>query len=111
MKKLILSTLLAGSLAFAANAQEFNKWSLEANAGFNKPMAPLSAGFISPTLNLGHADLGVRYMFNEKFGAKLDYGFGSFKELNDTKAFDTKYFRLNLQGVAYVVRVLHWPFL
>jgi OOP family OmpA-OmpF porin len=71
-------------------------------------MAPLSAGFISPTLNLGHADLGVRYMFNEKFGAKLDYGFGSFKELNDTKAFDTKYFRLNLQGVANVGRIMNF---
>jgi OOP family OmpA-OmpF porin len=114
MKKLILSILLSSSLAFAAkaqeaaNAQEFNKWSIEASAGFNKAMAPFSAGFISPTLNLGHADLGVRYMFNEKFGAKLDYGFGSFQELKDTKAFDTKYFRLNLQGVANVGRIMNF---
>jgi len=114
MKKLILSILLSSSLAFAAkaqeaaNAQEFNKWSIEASAGFNKAMAPFSAGFISPTLNLGHSDLGVRYMFNEKFGAKLDYGFGSFQELKDTKAFDTKYFRLNLQGVANVGRIMNF---
>ena len=114
MKKLILSILLSGSLAFVAKAQEaatpqeFNKWSVEASAGFNKAMAPFSAGFITPTLNLGHADLGVRYMFNEKFGAKLDYGFGSFQELKDTKAFDTKYFRLNLQGVANVGRIMNF---
>ena len=114
MKKLILSILLSGSLAFVAKAQEaatvqeFNKWSVEASVGFNKALAPFSAGFVSPTLNLGHADLGVRYMFNEKFGAKLDYGFGSFQELKDTKAFDTKYFRLNLQGVANVGRIMNF---
>ena len=109
MKKLILSTLLAGSLAFAANAQEFNKWSLEATTGFNKAMAPLTAGYLSPTLNIGHADLGVRYMFNEKFGAKLDYGFGSFKESDgNSPEFDTKYFRLNLQGVANVGRIMNF---
>lgn len=109
MKKLILSTLLAGSLAFAANAQEFNKWSLEATTGFNKAMAPLTAGYLSPTLNIGHADLGVRYMFNEKFGAKLDYGFGSFKESQgNSPEFDTKYFRLNLQGVANVGRMMNF---
>lgn len=109
MKKLILSTLLAGSLAFAANAQEFNKWSLEATTGFNKAMAPLTAGYLSPTLNIGHADLGVRYMFNEKFGAKLDYGFGSFKESQgNSPEFDTKYFRLNLQGVANVGRIMNF---
>jgi len=109
MKKLILSVLLSGSMAIAANAQEFNKWSLEATAGFNKPMAPLTAGFLSPTLNLGHADLGVRYMFNEKVGAKLDYGFGSFQEVKGTIGkFDTKYFRLNLQGVANVGRIMNF---
>jgi OOP family OmpA-OmpF porin len=109
MKKLILSTLLAGSLAFASNAQEFNKWSLEATTGFNKAMAPLTAGYLSPTLNIGHADLGVRYMFNEKFGAKLDYGFGSFKESDgNSPEFDTKYFRLNLQGVANVGRIMNF---
>lgn len=109
MKKLILSILSAGFLAFGANAQEFNKWSIEATTGFNKPMAPFTAGFLSPTLNLGHVDLGVRHMFNEKFGAKLDYGFGSFKEVDgNSPAFDTKYFRLNLQGVANVGRIMNF---
>lgn len=115
MKKLILSILLSGSLAIAANAQEaataqeFNKWSVEFSTGFNKPMAPFTAGFFSPTLNLGHVDLGARYMFNEKFGAKFDYGFGSFKEVDgNSPAFDTKYFRLNLQGVANVGRIMNF---
>lgn len=109
MKKFILSSLMAGALVLTANAQEFNKWSLEATGGFNKPMAPLTGGFLSPTLNIGHVDFGVRYMFNEKFGAKLDYGFGSFKEVEgESPSFDTKYNRLNLQGVANIGRIMNF---
>ncbi len=102
---------MAGALALGANAQDYDKWSLELNGGFNKPMAPLAPPFLSPTLNLGHVDFGVRYMFNEKFGAKLDFGFGSFKEAggdSQSPAFDTKYNRLNLQGVANLGRVLNF---
>jgi OOP family OmpA-OmpF porin len=110
MKKLLLSTLMAGCIAFTVHAQsdDFNKWSLELNGGFNKPMAPISAGYFSPTLNLGHIDFGVRYMFNDKFGAKLDYGRGSFSEANGTPEFSTTYYRLNLQGVANLGRIMKW---
>lgn len=109
MKKIILSTIMAGALAFSANAQsEFDKWSLEVNGGFNKPMAPLTPGYLSPTLNLGHIDFGARYMFNEKFGLKVDYGLGSFKEAEGEASFDTKYYRLNLQGVANLGRIMNF---
>jgi OmpA-OmpF porin, OOP family len=110
MKKLLLSTLMIGALALGANAQDdFNKWSIDVNGGFNKPMAPITPGFLSPSLNLGHADLGVRYMFNEKFGAKLDYGFGSFSEADGASpSFSTNYYRLNLQGVANLGRIMNW---
>ena len=100
---------MAGALALSANAQsDFNKWSLELNSGFNKPMAPITPGYHSPILNYGHTDLGVRYMFNEKFGAKLDYGFGTFQNAKDNFDFSTKYFRLNLQGVANLGRMMNF---
>ena len=100
---------MAGALALTANAQEFNKWSLEATGGFNKPMAPMTGGYLSPSLNLGHVDFGVRYMFNEKFGLKLDYGLGSFKEVEgESPAFDTKYNRLDLQAVANLGRIMNF---
>ncbi len=112
MKKLILSTILAAVVAFGANAQkEFDRWSLEVGGGFNKPMAPLTPGYLSPTLNLGHIEFGARYMFNEKFGAKIDYGFGSFSEAggdSQSPPFDTKYTSLRLQGVINLGRVLNF---
>ncbi|WPR74344.1 OmpA family protein [Algoriphagus sp. NG3] len=112
MKKLILSTIMAGALAIGANAQDYDKFSLEVGGGFNKPMAPLTPGYLSPTLNLGHVEVGARYMFNEKFGVKLDYGFGSTKESGKddavTGTFDTKYYRLNLQMVSNLGRIMNF---
>ena len=111
MKKIVLSTIMAGALAFGANAQvDYNRWSLELGGGFNKPMAPKTEGFFSPVLNLGHADLGVRYMFNEKFGTKLDFGFGSFSESSrdNSPAFTTNYHRISLQGVANLGRIMNF---
>lgn len=110
MKKIILSFILVGLFIMTANAQEFNKWSLEASAGLNKPMAPFNENFLSPTLNVGHIDFGVRYMLNEKFGLKLDYGFGSFNEFKDIspRTFHTKYNRLNLQFVSNVGRIMNF---
>jgi OOP family OmpA-OmpF porin len=112
MKKLILSTVIAGALAFGAQAQDFDKFSLEVGGGFNKPMAPLGPNFLSPSFNLGHVEFGARYMFNEKFGLKLDYGFGSMREARAddaiTGTFDTKYYRLNLQAVANLGRIMNF---
>lgn len=109
MKKLILSTLMAGALVMGSQAQDdFNKWSIDINGGFNKAMAPITPGYHSQTIGLGHADLGVRYMFNEKFGTKLDFGFGSFSNHADHPEFSTNYYRLNLQGVANLGRIMNW---
>ncbi len=103
---------MAGALSIGTQAQEFDKWSLEIGGGFNKPMAPLAPAYLSPTLNVGHIELGTRYMFNEKFGIKLDYGFGSMREArgngSTSPSFDTKYFRANLQGVANIGRIMNF---
>lgn len=108
MKKIFLFLSIFG-LALSLSAQDFNKWSVELGLGVNKPMAPLTGGYLSPSLNLLHTELGARYMLNEKFGAKLDYGFGSFNEVKgQSPSFDTKYSRFNLQGVINLGRVLEF---
>lgn len=105
-----LLVILAFFVISATQGQEsFNKWSLEFNTGFNKPMGPLTPGYLSPTLNIGHVDFGVRYMINENFGFKVDGGFGSFSEAKDVSpVFTTKYSRFNLQGVLNLGHVLNF---
>jgi OOP family OmpA-OmpF porin len=86
----------------------YNKWSLELNAGVNKPVRALTPRYSTATLNLFHADLGVRYMFNPKFGLKWDFGYDKFTERDDTPAFESRQLRTSLQGVINVGRALNF---
>lgn len=120
MKKKLASVSLL-LLAFAANAQmttmstapsiekpEYNKWSIELNGGVNKPTRAMTPGYATESLNLFHGDLGVRYMFNPKFGVKLDVGYDQFTEKNNTPDFESRYVRASLQGVINVGRALNF---
>ncbi|MBB4802875.1 OOP family OmpA-OmpF porin [Flavobacterium nitrogenifigens] len=118
-KKLVSASLLL--LSFAAGAQnmattttkpsteqEYNKWSLELNGGVNKPTRTMTPGYATETANFFHGDLGVRYMFNPKFGLKLDVGYDQFKEKKNTPDFESRYVRASLQGVVNIGRALNF---
>lgn len=121
MKKQLASVSLL-LLSLAATAQDmsttsvkttdiespYNKWSLELNGGVNKPVRTLTPGYSTATLNLFHADLGVRYMFNPKFGLKLDFGYDKFQERDDTAPFESRQIRTSLQGVINLGRALNF---
>lgn len=121
MKKKLASVSLV-LLSFAANAQNmattstqlsvdqpaYNKWSVELNGGVNKPVRAMTPGYSSETLGLFHTDLGVRYMFNPKFGLKLDVGYDQLQERDDSPEFDSKYYRASLQGVVNLGRALNF---
>jgi OOP family OmpA-OmpF porin len=98
-----------------ANYDDYNKWSVELNVGQNKPQKPYATGYFSsdPTKffnfnGVEHIDLGVRYMFNPYFGAKLDFGYDIMQNQSGTSSlpFDTKQYRVGLQGVINAGRLL-----
>src|SRR5690606_8087285 len=112
MKKITLP-LLAALLGFTSvNAQEgkpYNKWSLEFNGGLSKPMHQMTPGYASETFfGFVHADGGIRYMFNNKFGMKADFGYDYMKNGEDSDYFRTKYYRASLQGVANLGRIMNF---
>lgn len=86
----------------------FNKWSIELGAGLTKPQRPFSAGYSTDTPSPWVGEIGVRYMFNNKFGLKIDYGYNSFTDGDDSMKFDSKYQRLDLQGVANLGRIMNF---
>lgn len=53
---------------------------MEPSVGPNKSMGPLMTEFLSPTLNLGHADLRLQFMINDYFGFNGNLGIGSFSK-------------------------------
>jgi OOP family OmpA-OmpF porin len=115
MKKIILSVLALTSFTIV-NAQEtekerrvdYNRWSIEANGGFNKAIGMWGINFnegYNNGVGFRHFDVGVRYMLSTKFGLKLDYGYDTFNEASGP-AYDAKMWRVGMQGVINVGRLL-----
>ncbi len=103
---LALNTLSAQNDTIVAKTTDFNQWSVELSGGFNKPQRPMTSGYYTTVVNPYTVDLGIRYMFNNKFGLKGDFGYNSFTEEKGSMPFDTKYYRADLQGVANLGRIM-----
>lgn len=113
MKKITLPLLVALFSLGNVNAQEtsnnYNKWSIDVNGGLTKPSSPMTAGYSSDTFfTFVHGDAGIRYMFNNKFGIKADFGYDYMKNGEDSFEFRTKYYRTSLQGVANLGRIMNF---
>ncbi len=116
MKKVLLTLAFALALN-TLSAQEktvdkkeigFNHWSLELAGGFNKPQRPMTTNYTTSIVSPYTVDFGARYMFNNKFGLKADFGYNSFTGNNESSNFDSKYYRVDLQGVANLGRIMNF---
>lgn len=118
MKKVVLPLLMICLTSASLNAQDvqettssnsndFNKWSIDVNGGINKAATPLSPGYTTSAFNFFHADLGFRYMFNTKFGMKLDFGYDQLQE-DEGPAFESTFMRVGLQGYANLGRIMEF---
>lgn len=116
---IVLLTMLfsSGIVAQEKEGKSFNSWSIELNAGQNKAVRPFASGYYSsdPTnyfnfSGVDHYDFGVRYMFNPKFGLKLDIASDEIKnqEGSGSLPFETQQYRVGLQGVANLGSILNF---
>ena len=108
--KFILVCIILKSLPFLAQKnKDFNRWSIELNAGVNNPTKTFTTGYFTNATpenlydfgGINHYDLGVRFMFTELYGAKLDFGYDTFKNMSSSYSlpFSTKKYRVGGQGV------------
>ena len=103
MKKILLGFAFLSALT-QINAQEYDKWSLDLGFGIHQVGAPLNDGYsVSP---LGQGNLGVRYMFNERFGLRADLGYNQFQESDGNTNFSSNYYRASLEGVVNLGNIL-----
>ncbi len=98
MKKILLGALLF-CFTVQVNGQEYNKWSVDLAGGVHQITSSLSPGYSTGFTALGQANLGLRYMANEKFGVLLDIGYNEFQEGDNSLPFRANYYRASLQGV------------
>jgi OOP family OmpA-OmpF porin len=116
MKKITL-LLICSFIGLSMNAQEqegekekmnYNQWSIDFGAGLNKASRPFTDGYYSPTFGAWNADLGVRYMFNDKAGMRLNLGLNNISEGEDVPEFTTQYLRATLEGVLNLGSILNF---
>ena len=112
MKKIILTLVIACSISIISaqtkkgnfSQGQSNQLSVEVAGGLNKPQKPMTSGYGASFTNSYTLDLGVRYMFNNKFGLKADFGYNNISGNN----FDSKYYRIDGQGVANLGRIMNF---
>jgi OOP family OmpA-OmpF porin len=100
MKKIttaILALLIAAPF-FGQETTSFNKFSIEVQGGLHVPLQLVDNINASDYTDFKTGQVGVRYMFNECFGAKLSYGFNSFED-KENSDFGLDYHRVTLEGV------------
>ncbi len=110
MKKVffILTVLATGTLFSQEKEVDFDKWSVELSAGVIKPTRAFAPKYYSNTPSIGQASLGVRYMFNNKFGLKADLGYANIESDETALEFKTTNYRGSLQGVMNLGNVLNF---
>ncbi len=121
MKKIVtLSFMFCAALGFAQEdnmtsdslettsiTKKYNHWSIDLGVGVQKPTRPFTEGAYTNTPSFTQADLGIRYMINNKFGLNLDLGF-NYLESDDDSDFDfqSNYYRATLEGVANLGEIM-----
>ncbi|WP_339882277.1 OmpA family protein [Polaribacter vadi] len=103
MKKIYLGAVFT-LMSIFASAQDYDHWSIDIGGGMHQAGSTLSPGFSENIFGQGH--IGYRYMFNEKFGLRLDLGYNSFTANEDSQPFTSNYYRASLEGVVNLGSVL-----
>ena len=107
MKRQFLAFVMAILFSLGVNAQDYNKWSIDAGAGVSiLSSSGLSEGYNTPFPNLWTMNGGIRYMFNNKFGVRVGGGFDQLNQAGNSPRFATRIWNVNVQGVANLGRVL-----
>ena len=107
MKRQFLAFVMTILLSLGVNAQDYNKWSIDAGVGVSiLSSSGLSEGYNTPFPNLWTMNGGIRYMFNNKFGVRVGGGFDQLNQAGNSPKFATRIWNVNVQGVANLGRVL-----
>jgi hypothetical protein len=108
----IIYILIFHNIAFNQEGP-LNHSSLDIGIGGTNAVAPFAPNYWSNTVGLFHTHVGYRYMFNNKFGARLGLGFDRIKNdgfgsNGNSQEFRSQYFRSSLEIVLNMGRVLNF---
>lgn len=111
MKKITLFLFcgLFSASIFAQEQSDFNRWSIELEAGVHKPARPMAGGYFTSTPSFFQGSLGARYMLTNLFGLKASVGYNAFEGKEDeSQPFKSNYMRGTLEGVVNAGSLLNF---
>lgn len=93
--------------SFYGNSQsDTSTFKAQFAVGVNMPSANgFVNNFEANSVNFPTINLGLQYMFKPMFGAKLDFGYNRFSNLDNTPEFKVNYSRINLQAVVNATKI------
>lgn len=110
MYKLLLLAFFSSSIIFAQQedkSKPFNQFSIDGGIGLNKGLKSFTNGY-SSKLSPISLNLGVRYMFNQKFGLKLDMGYDNLMKSSSSLDYTSQYTRGSIQGVVNLATIFNF---
>lgn len=69
----------------AQDSDKFNTVAIEVGAGLQVPFSPNNFISRSKYISLGHAEIGLRYMFNRNVGLKINYANNRFRNIDNNE--------------------------
>ena len=84
----------------------YNKWSIDFGVGVNKPTKGLTPGYYVGTFENLSAELGARYMFNDRVGLRLNAIYNNFQEGDNSPEFNSEFIQFNVDGVVNLRQLL-----
>ncbi len=108
-KSSIITLIFLLFIGLSVNSQtsNWNQWSLDLGAGFNKPMQPKGLGNY-PLAGFINVQAGARYMMNSKFGIRVAGEFNRFKSEYAGDTYRTQAVGGNLQAVMNLGRICNF---
>jgi len=86
---------------------DYDRWAVELSVGVHKPTRQFAPGYFTNTPSFGTAAVGVRYMFNPKFGLRLGVGYNNIEgDEDESLPFKSSYYRGSLEGVLNMGNIL-----
>ena len=100
----LVALFMFGYNGFAQNTSTFKA---QIALGINKPSEDgFVQGFEAKPYNFPTVNLGLQYMFKQRWGAKLDYGFSRMSNEENAQEFKLNYSRINAQLVYDASQIL-----
>ncbi len=101
---LLIFVLLFSNVIIAQ--RKFNSFSLETAFGIHAPVSSQQGIKGSDYIGFKNLNLGVRYMFHERFGVKINYTYNRFENRFDNK-FGNTFQRVGIEGVVNLSKVFN----